>query len=164
MSVRPRVVIIEDEEGWQEDLKTLMEAPSSDWCERLRICGFRVVIAGWVEQALELLQRSIDDNDPFEAVLLDIGLPRTEHEAKSGVADQNYGRLLLTDIANKYDIGVVILTKHHKELVNVQHAVRQGVVDFYAKHDFPTPEGPITPRTPVAGMSKLKSLNTAVEP
>ena len=129
MQSKPRVLVIEDQRSLNERFKLILENPPDRIQSETRVQGFQVDTAGNGEEAEELFD---DRHSEYEAVLLDLRLPRNKDEQQRGQDDEEVGRKLLARIRSQSDVAVVVITGY-PSTDNLLHALRHGATDFVIK-------------------------------
>lgn len=132
MTVKPKLLIIEDKLSTLDRLKKVMESPPAQWFEQTGRIAFHVDVAITAEEARKCLAAANKRGQPYEVVLLDLSLPGTQEDVRHGVEEQHHGRSLLKEITSESDTAVVILTGH-PDTENLIHAVQYGATDFVLK-------------------------------
>jgi len=132
MKQKPKILIVEDEPALLERYKLILERPKANWIKDNEIDGFQVDAVPISDEARKLIKKAQSNHQPYEAVLLDLKLPRTYKELELDIADEEQGRNLLKEITLHSETAVVILTGHPKTK-NLIYAIQFGAVDFLVK-------------------------------
>jgi len=116
-----RVLIVEDEEIWQDILR-----------EILKENGFSVTIAGDYDEAAQALKQAADEGPPFRVATIDIGLPGPLAEGEIGK-----GVSVLDLIANHYeDVKRVMVSAQELSHEQMTKFFPYDVKDFIIKDKF----------------------------
>ncbi len=140
MFYRPRILIVEDEEGTLERLKWILSKPPREWIKDTNCEGFEVDTATTFEEACFCLEKWKTEKIPYEAVLLDLCLPTTKIEVLGHKESEDNGRVLVEKIKkNMSEVSIVIIT-NYPTIVNLIHCIKHGVTDFLIKPIYKEPE------------------------
>jgi DNA-binding response OmpR family regulator len=129
MKTKPSVLVVENDLSLNERFKLILEGPSARVQRETGFGGFLVDTAITGDEALRLL----DCRDAaYEAVLLDLKLPRTKEDHERQLEDEEVGRNLLARIRRQFGVAVVVITGYHST-ENLIHSLRYGAADFVIK-------------------------------
>ena len=129
MMSKPSILVVEDQPSLNERFKFILENPPDRVQRDTGVCGFQVDVASNGKEAEKLLEcRSAE----YEAVLLDMRLPKNDDELRRGQDNEEVGRQLLTKLQSESDIAVVVMTGY-PSIDNLLHSVRHGATDFVIK-------------------------------
>jgi DNA-binding NarL/FixJ family response regulator len=134
MSFLSKLLVIEDHQPQLERLLRIMQQPPAYWGDAAGLPGFEAVGVGSVERAQEEIRHSTQENVPYEAVILDLGLPLTETDAEKEIAHEKHGLALLEELAATG--WVIIVLTVYEDAPNILRALRNGATDFFSKRQF----------------------------
>lgn len=128
MKQKPSVLVVENYRSLKERFKFILENPPEHVQKKTGVCGFRVDAAATAEEAERLLNQ---DGADYEAMLLDLKLPKNDDEVQRGLEDEEVGRRLLA-IGRQSGIAVVVITGF-PSTENLIFALQRGATDFVIK-------------------------------
>lgn len=128
---QPTVLCVEDSPSVQAAISRTLEAPAESLQDANGRLSFRVTCAGTAQEAERLLRAAHESFRPYDVVLLDLGLPATEHCAPS--ADE--GKRLLSLISENLTsaCNAVVVQTAFTELPHLRDVIREDAADFVAK-------------------------------
>jgi signal transduction histidine kinase len=132
MSFKPRILIVEDQPESSEDFIATFSAPDAYLVTETGVAGFSVDHAITKRKAEDFLTHALRDMRPYDAMLLDLGLPPIELEKD---VDVKFGFELLAEVQTKFRRAcpVAVINSIHSHANDVIHVLRSGGADFVAK-------------------------------
>jgi CheY-like chemotaxis protein len=140
MDNKPKVLLVEDTERDRKWLLFILNTAPSEWLAGSGIERFDITIATCVEEARAAIKETRQSGRPFEAILLDMGLPMTPDEVLQLDEQLLCGYQLLCEITENSEAAVFVLTAH-PERQNIIRAIQASAVDFFDKADLGTDDG-----------------------
>ena len=120
----PRLLVIDDNKPYADTIVNWM----------LKIpARAEAVYSG--HEAIQRITNSIDNSDPFQLLILDIGVPREPLDK----IEEDFGLKLLTELSSKYptllhDIPIIVYTQYADFSLCVK-CIKAGAYDYIPKKD-----------------------------
>ncbi len=116
MAIKGRILLVEDEQEWQERLRGYLESPPSAeetyGVEIRQLTSttntYEIEVVGSYHEAVNALTRARDEGKPFLVVIADLKLPESKDQP---ALSRDHGKKLLKILARRYpDVILVIVT------------------------------------------------------
>lgn len=126
-----RLLMVEDDDDYRNDLKVFFENPPGTLGEQFGVQVMKVEEAGSKSEAEALLRNAAAVRQPYDLMILDLGLPWMP---KGTDIDKDAGFELVPFVgAGKSCETVVIQSKYYSEVEAIRKAAAMGVASFFLK-------------------------------
>ena len=128
MNSKPRLLLVEDDTLTWEGLHLLFAKPTEEYAAAYGVDGFDVDVATTGEVAQRLLTEAKDAHRPYDAMALDLGLPKTAGAQE----DLNVGIDILRS-ADEAACAAIVVESVHTEVPTFIQLLRSRAADFISK-------------------------------
>lgn len=134
--MRPKILIVENEEFTLERLILIVKQISTDELERHGIDGFQIQTAKSVAEAMKCLKQAMESAAPFDVLILDLKLPMdTPSPTELSIEDPNFGLEIIRFARETGASKQVVVCSAFPDYDYVAPAFRLGAIDFVSKKE-----------------------------